>query len=123
MEASTPGRIKSARNVIDDGSLADGESLNSNSRFVSGRFLEDASFLRCQNITLGYNFNFNASKYISSLRAFISVDNVFTITRYSGYDPESIMRIGNQNSVPVYGIDFNSYPIARTVTLGLSVDF
>ncbi len=76
----------------------------------SDYFLEDASFLRCDNVTLGYKF----AKFVksSSLRIYGSVNNVFIITKYSGQDPE------NFNS-----IDNNFYPRPRVYTVGVSLDF
>jgi iron complex outermembrane receptor protein len=76
----------------------------------SDYFLEDASFLRCDNITLGYKF----AKFVksSSLRVYGSVNNAFIITKYSGQDPE------NFNS-----IDNNFYPRPRIYTIGVSLDF
>ncbi len=79
----------------------------------SDLFLEDASFLKMDNITLGYSFAKFASLPISG-RVSASVQNVFTITGYSGIDPE----------IPgVNGIDTTIWPRARTYTLGLSLNF
>lgn len=76
----------------------------------SDYWLEDATFLRCDNISLAYKFSKFVAK--SSLRVSGSVNNAFIITNYSGQDPE------NFNS-----IDGNLYPRPRTYTLGLSLDF
>ena len=79
---------------------------------LSDYFLENASFLKCDNITLGYNFsNFTKAKF--SGRISLSVQNVFTITNYSGLDPET-----NGN-----GIDYTMWPRPRTYTLGLNINF
>ncbi len=79
----------------------------------SDLFLEDASFLKMDNITLGYSFSKVASLPLSG-RISASVQNVFTITGYSGLDPE----------IPgVDGIDTTIWPRARTYTLGLSLNF
>lgn len=82
---------------------------------VSGRWVEDGSYLRIKNITLGYNF---PKKWIKKLtlenaRLFVSCDNVATITGYSGFDPE----------VDINGIDNNRYPISRTLSLGVNFNF
>ncbi|MBQ9532709.1 MAG: TonB-dependent receptor [Prevotella sp.] len=79
---------------------------------LSDYFLENASFLKCDNITLGYNFtNFTTAKL--SGRVSFSVQNVFTVTNYSGLDPETT---GN-------GIDYSMWPRPRTYTLGLNLNF
>ena len=79
---------------------------------LSDYFLENASFLKCDNITVGYNFcNLTAAKL--SGRVSFSVQNVFTITNYSGLDPET-----NGN-----GIDYSMWPRPRTYTLGLNINF
>ena len=79
----------------------------------SDLFLEDASFLKMDNVTLGYSFSKLGSLNISG-RVSASVQNVFTITSYSGIDPE----------IPgVNGIDNTIWPRARTYTLGLSLNF
>ena len=82
---------------------------------VSDRWVEDGSYLRIKNITLGYNF---PKKWIKKLtlenaRLFVSCDNVATITGYSGFDPE----------VDINGIDNNRYPISRTLSLGVNFNF
>jgi iron complex outermembrane receptor protein len=79
---------------------------------LSDYFLENASFLKCDNITVGYNFsNLTAAKLAG--RISFSVQNVFTITNYSGLDPET-----NGN-----GIDYSMWPRPRTYTLGLNINF
>lgn len=80
-------------------------------RYESDYYIQDASFLRMDNVTLGYTFNDVFSKG-SNLRLTGAVQNVFVITGYKGIDPES-------NS----GIDNNLYPRPRTYTLGLNVNF
>lgn len=83
---------------------------------LSDYFLENASFLKCDNITFGYNFS-NILKKGSyngiSGRVSLSMQNVFTITNYSGLDPET-----NGN-----GIDSSMWPRPRTYTLGLNLNF
>lgn len=84
--------------------------LSSVDQKCSDLFLEDASFLKMDNLTLGYSFKDVFSTKLSG-RISGSVQNVFTITKYSGLDPE----------IPgVSGIDNNIWPRARTFTLGLS---
>jgi hypothetical protein len=85
------------------------KDFNGNSTF-SDYLLEDATFLRLDNVTLGYKF----AKFInsSSLKVYGSVNNAFIATKYSGQDPENFNAIDN-----------NFYPRPRTFTFGLSLDF
>jgi TonB-dependent starch-binding outer membrane protein SusC len=107
-----PQNTNSLTNVLDfyNGAADIGiDNINGNIPF-SDYFLEDASFLRCDNIVLGYKFNkfFNTK----SFRIYAAVNNAFLVTKYSGQDPE------NFNS-----IDNNFYPRPRMYTFGLSLDF
>lgn len=99
-------------NVLDFYSgAADPSFVDRNTTVVfSDYFLEDATFLRCENIVLGYKFNkFYKS---SSLRIYGAVNNAFVLTKYTGQDPENFG-----------GIDNNFYPRPRAYTVGLSLDF
>ena len=90
---------------------------------VSSQYLEDGSYLRFQNITLGYNVPSKilaASKYISSLRLYASVQNLLTITNYSGMNPE-VSKYGQDNLGA--GYDSFSYPLAKSVMFGLNINF
>lgn len=98
---------------------------NQNAR-PSTRFLEDGSFLRLKNIMLGYNMPAAAIKSatkgtVKSLRFYISAQNVFTVTKYKGYDPE----VGNRtpNSSLTSGIDFAVYPQPKSYQVGLQASF
>lgn len=83
---------------------------------VSDRFVEDGSFVRMKNITLGYKLP--AIKGITSARLYVSGNNLFTITDYSGYDPE-VNSFGGSNTL--VGIDNLVYPVARSFIVGLQV--
>jgi len=85
------------------------ETINNNVPF-SDYYLEDASFIRCQNITLGFKMD-NAIKG-ASLRLYTSVNNLFLVSDYTGTDPE------NYNA-----IDNNFYPRPRVFTFGMNLDF
>ena len=76
---------------------------------ITDRFLENASFLRCDNITLGYSFN----KGKVSGRAYCTVSNPFVITKYSGLDPE----------IGLDGVDNTIYPRSMTTVLGINLQF
>jgi hypothetical protein len=84
--------------------------------------VEDGSFWRLQNITLGYTIprNITTRININRLRAFVSGKNMVTITNYSGYNPEVNRRTG---SALTPGEDYGSYPLAKVVTFGLSITF
>ncbi|PAM93379.1 SusC/RagA family protein [Flavobacterium sp. IR1] len=96
-------------------------SANTN-LLISDRYVEDGSYLRIQNITLGYSLpqDFISKYKLSRLRLYGSAQNLYTFTNYSGYDPE----IGSFNqNVLLSGIDNGRYPIARTFLVGLNVEF
>lgn len=90
----------------------------------SSRFIENGSFVRLSNATLGYTFDRDFLKWdwISSLRVYISGNNLFLITDYKGFDPE-VNNNAQYNDIPSLGVDFTSYPKARTFTFGVSVEF
>ena len=89
---------------------AEGTALIGNADYsITDRFLENASFLRCDNITLGYSFQKNKI----SGRAFCTVSNPFVITKYSGLDPE----------VGLGGVDNSIYPRSMTTVLGINLQF
>ena len=92
----------------------------SQNKRVSSRFLEDGSYLRFKNVTLGYTLNQkNMNKrFFDSMRIYISTQNLFTFTNHSGLDPEVNYR-GDDNAV--IGTDFFTYPQAQTFTLGVNL--
>ncbi len=87
---------------------------NQNTRH-SDRFIENGSYLRLKNLTLGYTLPRSLSQkaYLQTLRVYVSCQNLFTLTRYSGFDPE----------VDVSGVDLSTYPVTRTVSFGVNVKF
>lgn len=89
---------------------------------VLDRYVEDASFLRCTDITLSYNLPKSALQKIgfNSVNVFASVKNAFLITNYSGYDPE-VNTFAFDGLRP--GIDMSSFPSARSFIFGLNVSF
>lgn len=114
---------KSVNTTID--AITDLKESNNNAARVSSRYLKDGSYLRLNNLALGYNFNTRAmgiSKWASSIRLSVTGQNLFVVTKYNGYDPEvnADRNIGNISS---YGIDFLSYPKARSFIFGLNVTF
>jgi len=94
----------------------------SNSTRLSSFYIQDGSYFRCTNITLGYSFPktlANAIK-VRNIRVYASVDNAFTITDYKGYNPEVDYSAGN-NLAP--GVDYGNYPLARTYNIGMKLTF
>ena len=87
---------------------------NKNTR-VSDRFIEDGSYLRVKNVTLGYTLPKSLSRKakMSVARIYLSGQNLLTMTNYSGFDPE----------VSANGIDFNVYPVTRTISAGINLTF
>ena len=92
----------------------------------SSRWIEDGSFVRLQNLTVGYTFdlpNFLRSSgpngSASKTRVYLSGDNLFTATHYSGYDPE----VNTDAGLATRGIDYLNYPRPRTFTGGVRVSF
>ena len=87
---------------------------------ILSNFVEKGSFLRCTDITIGYTLPKKLVKklYLSKVRAYVSAGNLFTITGYSGYDPEVDVQSGLTPSM-----DYNRYPRARSWSFGINVDF
>ena len=85
---------------------------------IADIYLEDASFLRLDYISLGYKFNTSKLDWISNLKVFVVANNLLTITGYSGVDPETYM------DGLAFGIDqYNVYPKTRTITFGINASF
>jgi len=89
-------------------------------------FVEKGSYLRAKNVTLGYTFGGNGLTKvgISKIRAYLQAANLFTITKYSGIDPEiSVNGMNGQNSATDFGIDEGAYANPRQYLLGLQITF
>ncbi len=87
---------------------------NKNTR-ISDRFVEDGSYLRIKNITLGYTLpsEISLKAKMTTARIYLSCQNLYTFTKYSGFDPE----------VAATGIDYNLYPVTRTISAGINLVF
>ena len=88
----------------------------------SDRFVEDGSYLRLKNIMLGYNLpvkKWNVKNWLSAIKVYVSAQNLFTITGYSGMDPEVNSWGGDTNA----GLDYLTYPNVKTITFGVKVQF
>ncbi|MFD2563915.1 SusC/RagA family TonB-linked outer membrane protein [Aquimarina rubra] len=101
-------------------------SAASRTRRISSRWVEDGSYVRLKNVTLGYNFDNQLLDRLkmSKLRVYISGQNLLTFTDYSGLDPEVLYRSDNNSRGNVnLGLDYGSYPNTRAYTLGVNVSF
>jgi TonB-dependent starch-binding outer membrane protein SusC len=105
-----------------NGTLPRFTTNNKNNTAVSDRWVEDGSYLRIQNISIGYNFpkNLIRKAYMTNLRVYLSCQNIYTFTNYSGYDPE----IGSFNrGIALMNVDNGHYPNPRSFTIGANVEF
>ncbi len=102
-------------NVQSTGSALAGDSF---SRNPSDAWVEDASYVSLQNVTIGYMIK--SSKYIKGVRLYFSGQNLLTFTQYKGSFPE--VGIAGSNSL-AQGVNYGAYPLARTLTVGANVKF
>ncbi len=107
----------------DDPNLARLNINDANNSLRSDRFVEDGSYLRLKNLQLEYNLpeSIFGRVEITALKVFVGSDNLFTITKYSGFDPE--VGIGYNNNPLDRGIDRARYPSPRTYYVGLNLSF
>ena len=103
--------------TVGDGTLP---TLNGLFRAQSSLFIEDASFIRIKNITLGYNLPDGVINKLNlnRFRIYAGVQNLATFSDYTGYDPES-----KSGSIAAPGIDRGSFPVPRTYTIGLNISY
>ncbi len=99
-----------------DRPIIDGNRDFANSYRASDYFIEDGSFIRLQNISLGYKIP--AFNFIRNARFYISAQNLFVITKYKGFDPE-VNNLGQNNLNR--GDDYDAYPRSKTFTAGINV--
>ncbi len=120
----TAGSLANGRNTTRDIPLTNENKLNAPD--VSTRFLYDASFVRLQNVSFGYNFKPKAGVF-QNLKIFVTGANLFVITNYPYQDPEvsvpKPVTLGSTPPVAVAGIDYTTYPRARTFSLGINATF
>ncbi len=101
---------------------------SANNNKASTRFLKDGSYLRLKNIQIGYSFGDNIIKKlkISGLRIYFSGENLLTITKYPGLDPEMTVSDNLNSEVNggdlAAGIDWGTYPVAKVYTLGINLN-
>jgi len=101
-----------------------GRSIPYNNQRISTRYIEDGSYLRVKNIVLGYNLPSKLLQKIqlSNLRVYANIQNLFTFTKYTGYDPEVGINPQDANGY-TFGYDMGRYPLPRTISFGLDVSF
>lgn len=114
---ATKGNALQNKNFLKS-ALTDGIAITEPAIY-SSRYLESASFLRVQNLTVGYTFTMPKSGRTNNARFYLSGDNLLLLTGYSGYDPEVFAAAGLASR----GIDYLSYPRARTFTSGLKLTY
>ncbi|MCF6407464.1 TonB-dependent receptor [Chitinophaga filiformis] len=113
---TTPGQ------VTDIPRATNGDVTNSR---TSSRFVENGSFLRMKSATLSYTLPQSAlsTLHLSRLMIYATAQNLFTITNYKGFDPEVNAFASNAANGVTLGIDYGTYPVARTFILGLNLSF
>ena len=101
--------------------VALGNGYNQN---ISSRYIEDGSYIRLKNVSLGYTFpkSIISKLYLENLRVYCNLQNVLTITGYDGYDPEIGASTTDANGY-VFGLDNGRYPSPFTCTFGLNISF
>ncbi len=114
LDSWTPDNQNTTMPVAKVSNIDGGNSLPSNF------YIEDGSYLRLKNLQIGYTVPHHLlnNESIKNIRMYLSVQNLFTITDYTGYDPEV-----SSNALFTRGVDLNSYPNARTFTVGINLTF
>jgi iron complex outermembrane receptor protein len=113
---ATKSNASQGRNFLAS-ALEDQSSIGESAKY-SSRWIEDGSFVRLQNVTVGYSFNLSGRQ----TRVYVSGDNLLLFTPYSGYDPE-VYSSQPDEEIASRGIDYLTYPRARTITTGVRLSF
>jgi TonB-linked SusC/RagA family outer membrane protein len=115
-----PGIIP--QSVRQNAALTSTINITSQSTNMNTHFVENASYVRLKNITLGYNFPRSLTNRLklASLRLHVSVTNLVTLTKYTGYDPEVASYTGADTQL---GSDYDNYPPSKTFNVGISTSF
>lgn len=108
------------RNVLTE-ALTNGVTADQ-PKIFSSRWIEDGSFVRLDNLTLGYNFNIK-NTFLSNARLYVTGQNLLLITGYSGLDPEVNSDVSGGSGVLPLGIDYLAYPKAKTISIGANITF
>lgn len=112
--------LASDRNVLKN--FYDSGASFTNQPQLSSLYLEKSDFIRLNNVRLGYTFDINQLKFLKSINLYVSAQNLLTITSYTGYDPlvDTNKQVDGNQSL---GIDYTTYPSAKTFILGATVKF
>lgn len=99
-----------------------------NNKKVSSRFIEPGSYFRLKNLTIGYSFPIKEKSGFTKLRLYVGMQNVFTVTKYPGLDPEmydsdNLSSESNSNPDLASGIDWGTYPVPTIYTFGINLNF
>jgi hypothetical protein len=91
-----------------------------NNNLFSDYYVEDGSFVRLRNVQFGYTLPKNAAKkvHVETLRVYVAANNILTLTRYMGFDPD----LGSSNVLSA-GVDYGMYPQARSIMSGIQIKF
>ncbi|QMU27365.1 SusC/RagA family TonB-linked outer membrane protein [Adhaeribacter radiodurans] len=103
-----------------------GPGSSANNRTISSWLVDDASFLRIRNVTIGYKLGkILTGTILRNARAYVNIQNLHTFTKYTGYNPEVNTTEGDPwiSSALTPGIDYGTYPMARTIVFGLNLGF
>ena len=108
-------------NTSEQNNAATFRSINDVSNVLTSQYIEDGSYIRLKTISLGYTFN---KKWLSvvgmqRLRVYVTGQDLFTWTNYTGFDPE----VSTSGSGLTSGVDFGAYPRSKTFIGGISVNF
>jgi len=98
-----------------------GVSRNQTAQF-SSLWIQDGSYMRLDNLSIGYTFNTDNISFLSRARLYITGQNLFVITNYSGFDPE-VRTNTNRGNTPPIGVDYLAYPRPRVFMIGVSLGF
>jgi len=129
LERMNTNYMNQSVNVVDrytpentDGALPRFTNTNTNNTAMSDRYVENGSYMRIQNLTVGYTLpaRISSKVYISNLRVWVSAQNLYTFSGYSGYDPE--VGVYN-NQITLMNVDMGHYPNPRTYSVGANVTF
>jgi len=104
-----------------DGKLPRFTYTNVNNVYMSDRYVENGSYMRIQNLTIGYRLpaGLLGKAKMNNARVYLSIQNLHTFTKYSGYDPE----IGAfDNNIRLMNVDAGHYPVPRTITIGANIE-
>ncbi|MEZ4828893.1 MAG: SusC/RagA family TonB-linked outer membrane protein [Bacteroidia bacterium] len=116
------GNLNSGRNIAASLLDVDNQENLSNSIKASSRYLEKGDYLKLTNATLAYNLGDLFNGYVKGARVFVTGQNLFVLTNFTGFDPE--INVDKQvNGVPSFGIEYAVYPTARSIIAGVSFSF